>query len=83
MPWTAEAEAAEASRCARYSLGDIEHVVHETGIAWEWLVEVSMRRVRASVPVSYCAAWTPQLQLLGCDSLACAHCWRPTHEVGP
>ncbi|CAL5226801.1 g9662 [Coccomyxa viridis] len=45
VPWTAEAEAAEASRCARFSLGDIEHVVHETGISWEWLVEVSMRRI--------------------------------------
>ena len=46
MPWSAEAEAAEATRCARYSLGDIENVVHESGVGWELLVEVSMRRVR-------------------------------------
>ena len=47
VPWSGAAEAAEASRCTRYSLGDVEHVVHESGVAWELLVEVSMRRVRA------------------------------------
>ena len=55
VPWTAEAEAAEASRCARFSLGDIEHVVHETGISWEWLVEVSMRRVRLNFSLHHVA----------------------------
>ena len=31
--------------CARYSLGDIDNVVHESGLSWDELVQISMRRV--------------------------------------
>lgn len=45
VPWTLEAEAGEPSMCARYSLGDIDNVVHESGLSWDELVQISMRRV--------------------------------------
>ena len=46
VPWTAAAEAAEASPCATYSLGEIDNMVAGNGLAWSNLVQASMRRVR-------------------------------------
>ena len=45
--------------CARYSLGDIDNVVHESGLSWDELVQISMRRV----------CWLPCSRVLAMQNL--------------
>ena len=45
-PYTVQKEKAGGEVCARYSLGEVDSVVHDTGLAWEELMLVSIRRVR-------------------------------------
>lgn len=45
-PWSAEKEAAEGKVCSKYFLGNIDSVVHESGLGWSELMEISIKRVR-------------------------------------
>ena len=45
MPWSAQKEAAGGEVCAKYFLGTIDDVVHETGLGWTELMEISIKRV--------------------------------------
>lgn len=45
VPWSAAKEAAEEELCSKYFLGNIDTVVHESGMGWSELMEVSIKRV--------------------------------------
>ncbi|KAK9918027.1 hypothetical protein WJX75_000668 [Coccomyxa subellipsoidea] len=44
-PWSAEKEAAEGKVCSKYFLGNIDSVVHESGLGWSELMEISIKRI--------------------------------------
>ncbi|CAL8464116.1 g3651 [Coccomyxa elongata] len=45
VPWSAQKEAAGGEVCAKYFLGTIDDVVHETGLGWTELMEISIKRI--------------------------------------